>query len=43
LRAARSLHLPRKGALAPGFDGDLVLFDARATRKVEGASSPTDR
>lgn len=41
LRAARSLHLPRKGALAPGFDGDLVLFDARATRKVEGASLPS--
>lgn len=41
LRAARSLHLPRKGALLPGFDGDLVLFDPRETRRVVGAELPS--
>ena len=41
LRAARSLHLPNKGALAPGYDGDLVLFDPRGTRRVEGAKLPS--
>jgi dihydroorotase len=41
LRAARSLHLPRKGALAPGYDGDLVLFDPRERRRVIGAELPS--
>ncbi len=40
-RAAKSLHLPKKGRLAPGFDGDLVLFDPRETRKVVGAELPS--
>ncbi len=40
-RAASSLHLPRKGRLAPGFDGDVVLFDPAATRRVEGAKLPS--
>jgi dihydroorotase len=40
-RAAGSLHLPRKGRLAPGFDGDVVLFDPDATRRVEGARLPS--
>lgn len=40
-RAARSLHLPRKGSLAPGFDGDLVLFDPKETRTVRGAELPS--
>ncbi len=33
--AAVSLHLPRKGSLASGFDGDVVLFDPHAVRRVE--------
>ncbi len=41
MRAARSLHLPRKGALLPGYDGDLVLFDPRETRRVVGAELPS--
>ncbi|MCC6407339.1 MAG: dihydroorotase family protein [Planctomycetes bacterium] len=41
LGAARSLHLPGKGSLAPGFDGDLVLFDPHATRRVEAAKLPS--
>jgi len=41
LRAARSLHLPHKGALQPGFDGDLVLFDPAATRRVQGRELPS--
>ena len=41
LRAARSLHLPRKGALAAGYDGDLVLFDPLATRRVVAAELPS--
>ena len=40
-RAARSLHLPGKGSLAPGFDGDLVLFDPKETRTVRGAELPS--
>lgn len=40
-RAARSLHLPHKGRLAPGFDGDLVLFDPDAARAVRGAELPS--
>ena len=40
-RAADSLHLPRKGRLAPGCDGDLVLFDPDATRAVVGARLPS--
>jgi dihydroorotase len=39
--AARTLHLQRKGELAPGFDGDVVLFDPHASRRVEGASLPS--
>lgn len=41
LRAARSLHLPRKGALARGFDGDLVLFDPETPRRVVGKELPS--
>jgi dihydroorotase len=40
-RAAKSLHLPRKGRLAPGFDGDVVLFDPNEKRKVVGAELPS--
>lgn len=40
-RAARSLHLPDKGALAPGFDGDLVLFDPDEKRRVSAATLPS--
>jgi len=40
-RAARSLHLPGKGRLEPGCDGDLVLFDPAATRRVAGAELPS--
>lgn len=40
-RAAASLHLPRKGALLPGYDGDLVLFDPHAVRRVEAARLPS--
>lgn len=40
-RAARSLHLPRKGRVAPGFDGDLVLFDPHETRRVVGRELPS--
>jgi len=40
-RAAKSLHLPKKGRLAPGFDGDLVLFDPKETRKVVGSELPS--
>jgi dihydroorotase len=39
--AADSLHLPRKGRLAPGHDGDLVLFDPLETRSVRGAELPS--
>lgn len=40
-RAAESLHLPAKGRLLPGFDGDLVLFDPNAERIVRGAELPS--
>jgi dihydroorotase (multifunctional complex type) len=40
-RAAASLHLPRKGRLAAGYDGDVVLFAPDATRRVEGARLPS--
>jgi dihydroorotase (multifunctional complex type) len=40
-RAADSLHLPKKGRLVPGHDGDLVLFDPAATRQVVGARLPS--
>lgn len=40
-RAAASMHLPRKGRLAPGYDGDVVLFAPDATRRVEGARLPS--
>ncbi len=40
-RAASSMNLPRKGRLAPGYDGDVVLFDPTATRRVEGAKLPS--
>ena len=39
--AAQSLHLPRKGRLEVGFDGDLVLFDPEAERAVAGADLPS--
>ncbi len=41
LRAARSLALSSKGALEPGFDGDLVLFDPAVERAVVGARLPS--
>src|SRR5262249_22753534 len=40
-RAAESLHLPRKGRLEKGFDGDLVLFDPEERRAVRGAELPS--
>jgi len=40
-RAARSLHLPGKGRLAAGYDGDLVLFDPERTFEVRGAELPS--
>lgn len=40
-RAADSLHLPNKGRLEPGFDGDLVLYDPSAERVVRGAELPS--
>lgn len=40
-RAAESLRLVRKGRLARGFDGDLVLFDPEETRRVSGARLPS--
>lgn len=40
-RAADSLHLPHKGRLEPGCDGDLVLFDPREERSVRGAELPS--
>lgn len=39
--AARSLHLPGKGRLEPGFDGDLVLFDPDERRVVRGRELPS--
>lgn len=40
-RAAETLHLPGKGRLAPGFDGDLVLFDPEELFVVRGAELPS--
>jgi len=40
-RAADSLHLPNKGRLEVGYDGDLVLFDPEAERTVVGAELPS--
>ncbi|MBK7644181.1 MAG: dihydroorotase family protein [Planctomycetes bacterium] len=40
-RAAKSLHLPGKGRLAKGYDGDLVLFDPNEKRKVVGSELPS--
>ena len=40
-RAAHSLHLPKKGRLAPGYDGDVVFFDPNEKRKVVGAELPS--
>jgi dihydroorotase len=40
-RAAKSLHLPHKGRLERGYDGDLVLFDPDETRRVVGAELPS--
>jgi dihydroorotase len=39
--AADSLHLPRKGRLEPGADGDLVLFDPEQRRTVRGQELPS--
>ncbi|HUR27844.1 MAG TPA: dihydroorotase family protein, partial [Planctomycetota bacterium] len=38
---ARTLHLRNKGELTVGFDGDLVLFDPDARRRVEGTLLPS--
>jgi dihydroorotase len=40
-RAARSFHLPRKGRLARGYDGDVVLFDPLARFTVRGSELPS--
>jgi dihydroorotase len=40
-RAAKSLHLPRKGRIEKGYDGDLALFDPNETRRVVGAELPS--
>jgi dihydroorotase len=39
--AAEALHLPGKGRLEPGFDGDLALFDPDEERVVVGAELPS--
>ncbi len=39
--ASEALHLIGKGTLAPGSDGDLVLFDPEETRTVVGAELPS--
>jgi dihydroorotase len=39
--AARALHLPNKGRLEPGCDGDFVLFDPARERSVVGAELPS--
>ncbi len=38
---ARALHIEGKGQLAPGFDGDVVLFDPEEKRRVQGADLPS--
>ncbi|HED66983.1 MAG TPA: hypothetical protein ENJ09_15685 [Planctomycetes bacterium] len=40
-RAAESLGILGKGRLAPGYDGDLVLFDPTAVRGVVGTELPS--
>ena len=40
-RAADSLRVPRKGRIDVGCDGDLVLFDPEATRRVVGSELPS--
>ncbi|MCY3000445.1 MAG: dihydroorotase family protein [Planctomycetota bacterium] len=40
-RAAQSFHLARKGRLARGYDGDVVLFDPQARFVVRGAELPS--
>lgn len=40
-RAAQSFHLPGKGRLARGYDGDVVLFDPQRRFKVRAAELPT--
>ncbi|MAF64627.1 MAG: hypothetical protein CMJ84_03065 [Planctomycetes bacterium] len=40
-RAADTLHLPGKGRLEPGCDGDLVLFDPEERFVVRGAELPS--
>jgi dihydroorotase len=40
-RAAQSVRVPRKGRLARGYDGDLVLFDPGEQRAVVGAKLPS--
>ncbi|MFT5050102.1 MAG: dihydroorotase [Chlamydiales bacterium] len=40
-RAADTLHLPGKGRLEPGYDGDLVLFDPDAERAVDESLLPS--
>jgi dihydroorotase len=39
--AADCLHLPGKGRLEPGYDGDLVLFDPDERRVVRGRELPS--
>lgn len=40
-RAAQSLHLPGKGRLLPGYDGDVTLFDPDARRAVDAKRLPS--
>jgi len=40
-RAADTLHLPAKGRLEPGYDGDLVLFDPEAESVVDESRLPS--
>lgn len=40
-RAAESLHLPRKGKLEAGYDGDVTLFDPDAARRVDASKLPS--
>jgi len=40
-RAADTLHLPEKGRLEVGYDGDLVLFDPDSERAVDERTLPS--
>ncbi|MBM3989520.1 MAG: amidohydrolase family protein [Planctomycetes bacterium] len=40
-RAAQSFHLPRKGRLARGYDGDVVLFDPEQRFTVRASALPS--